>query len=150
MVYFDWSSSFRRLSSARISVKASCDGLPLLFGVAAEAGVTVVIPWGLAAWWGGTGDCSRSRCTSICHSCSASSCDIYSYILLLVIFNILVAMTEALQQGIVSPIEFPGSRMDETLVLSLTKISSRVSLDSGFSTTQHHRFNVVFSMVTKK
>ncbi len=99
---------------------------------------------------GGTGDRSRSRCTSICHSCSASSCDIYSYVLLLVILNILVAMTEALQQGIVSPIKFPGSRMDETLVLSLTRISSRVSFDSGFSTTQHHRFNVVFAMVTKK
>jgi hypothetical protein len=40
--------------------------------------------------------------------------------------------------------------MDETLVLSLTRISFRVSLDSGISTAQYHRFDIVLAMGTKK
>jgi hypothetical protein len=59
-------------------------------------------------------------------------------------------VTEALQQGIMGSIGFLGGRMDETLVLSLTGISSRVSLDSGFSTAQNHCFNVVLAMGTKQ
>jgi hypothetical protein len=131
-----------------MSVKALCDGLPLLCdGAAGEADVMVLVPWGLATWWGVMGN-RRSRCTSICHS-SRSSCDIYLYIFF-VIFNIVVSMMEALQQGIMGSIKFLGCRMDETLVLSLTDISFRVSLDSGFSTAQHHHFNIVLAMGTKK